>query len=73
MGSIHLEKVPATTWLTLREASEYLRVNPQFLRLRVRTRSIPFTRAGSKLLRFRRQDLDDWMSGPRISRGHAIG
>jgi excisionase family DNA binding protein len=49
-----------TVWLSLAEASEYLRVSPGFLRQRVRTGSIPYARAGV-LLRFRRDRLDIWL------------
>jgi excisionase family DNA binding protein len=58
-------------WLTITQAGRYLNVSVAFLRKRVRTRSVPFARIGSKSLRFRRLDLDNWMevnsSGGEIS------
>jgi len=48
-------------WLTITQAGRYLNVSVAFLRKRVRTRSVPFARLGSKSLRFRRSDLDNWM------------
>lgn len=48
-------------WLTITQAGRYLNVSVAFLRKRVRTRSVPFARIGSKSLRFRRIDLDNWM------------
>jgi excisionase family DNA binding protein len=48
-------------WLTITQAGRYLNVSVAFLRKCVRTRSVPFARIGSKSLRFRRIDLDNWM------------
>jgi excisionase family DNA binding protein len=48
-------------WLTITQAGRYLNVSVAFLRKRVRARSVPFVRLGSKSLRFRRVDLDNWM------------
>ncbi len=62
---------PYADWLTITQAGRYLNVSVAFLRKRVRTRSVPFARLGSKSLRFRRIDLDNWMevnsSGGEIS------
>jgi excisionase family DNA binding protein len=52
---------PYGDWLTITQAGRYLNVSVAFLRKRVRTRSVPFARIGSKSLRFRRIDLDNWM------------
>lgn len=43
----------------IREAASYLRVSVAFLRKAVRERAVPFGRARSKAIRFRRSDLDD--------------
>jgi excisionase family DNA binding protein len=48
-------------WVTIRDAAEYLKVSVGFLRKAVRLRRVPFARAGSKALRFRRSDLDRWL------------
>ena len=52
---------PYGEWLTITQAGRYLNVSVAFLRKRVRTRSVPFARIGSKSLRFRRIELDSWM------------
>jgi excisionase family DNA binding protein len=48
-------------WLTITQAGRYLNVSVAFLRKRVRNRSVPFARIGSKALRFRLIDLNNWM------------
>ena len=50
-------------WLSLSQAAEYLQVSESFLRKQVRLKSIPFSRLGSKALRFRRARLDFWAEG----------
>lgn len=49
------------SWCDIRSAAEHLDVSIPFLRKQVRLRRIPFARAGSKNLRFRKSDLDEWM------------
>jgi excisionase family DNA binding protein len=46
-------------WLTLKEAAAYIAVSRSFLRKHLR--QLPHARAASKLLRFRRDDLDRWL------------
>jgi len=48
-------------WVSIKEAAQYLAVSVGFLRKCVRQKRVPFARAGSKALRFRRQDLDRWL------------
>jgi excisionase family DNA binding protein len=48
-------------WITITEAAQYLSVSVGFLRKCVRLRKVPFVRAGSKSLRFRKSDLDRWL------------
>lgn len=49
-------------WLTIREAADYIRMSVAFLRKSVRLRTVPYTRIGSKALRFDRNALDSWMA-----------
>ena len=48
-------------WFDIRSAATYLSVSVAFLRKAVRLGRIPYARAGSKILRFRRADLDQWL------------
>ncbi len=48
-------------WWDIRKAAEHLGVSVAFLRKAVRFKKVPYARAGSKALRFRRDDLDRWM------------
>jgi excisionase family DNA binding protein len=50
-------------WWNIRRAAAYLDMSVAFLRKAVRQRRIPFARAGTKALRFRKQDLDRWLEG----------
>jgi excisionase family DNA binding protein len=50
-------------WWNIRRAADYLDMSVAFLRKAVRQKRIPFARAGSKALRFRKQDLDRWLEG----------
>ena len=63
---------PELQWLTIVQASRYLNLSAGFLRKLVRAREIPFARVGSKALRFRRTDLDRWMTANSVgSEDHA--
>jgi len=48
-------------WCDIREAASYLRVSTAFMRKQVRLGRIPCARAGTKNLRFRKSELDEWM------------
>lgn len=48
-------------WCRIDAAAAYLGVSTSFLRKMVRERRIPFARAGSKVLLFRRKALDVWL------------
>ncbi len=45
----------------IRTAADYMGVSVAFLRKAVQQRRVPFLRAGSKSVRFRRVDLDRWL------------
>ena len=49
-------------WLTIGETARYIGMSVGFLRNAVRTHSIPFSRVGSKSLRFDRAVVDQWMA-----------
>jgi excisionase family DNA binding protein len=48
-------------WWDIRKAAAHLGVSVAFLRKVVRLKKVPYARAGSKALRFRKADLDSWM------------
>lgn len=48
-------------WWDIKQAAAYLGVSIAFLRKAVRLGKVPYARAGSKVLRFRRTDLDRWL------------
>lgn len=50
-------------WWDIRRSAEHLGVSVAFLRKAVRKGQVPYARAGSKALRFRREELDRWMWG----------
>jgi excisionase family DNA binding protein len=49
-------------WMTIKDASRYLNMSVGFLRKAVREKRVPFARVGTKVLRFRREELDHWLS-----------
>jgi excisionase family DNA binding protein len=52
-----------SAWLTPREASDYARVNPITLKRAVKAGTLQAFRVnGGRLLRYRREDLDAWLS-----------
>ena len=48
-------------WWDIKTAAAYVGMSVAFLRKAVRLRKVPFARAGTKALRFRRSDLDRWL------------
>ena len=56
-----LELVNGSEWWDIKKAASYIRMSVAFLRKAVRLKKVPHARAGSKALRFRRQDLDEWL------------
>lgn len=60
--------VPA--YMTAKEAAAYLRVSPKWLYLQTAKKTIPFLHVGPRAIRFKRDDLDRWMSknvsGPQV-------
>ena len=49
-------------WMNIKETASYIRMSQGFVRKAVRNKSIPFTRIGTKALRFDREALDAWLS-----------
>ncbi len=47
-------------WCNIRQAANHLGISVSFIREAVRLKKIPFSRIGTKLLRFRRSELDLW-------------
>jgi excisionase family DNA binding protein len=57
------EQITAQTkWLGIEAAARHLGLSISYIRKLVRTRRIPFTRVGDKVLRFDRGALDNWMA-----------
>ena len=54
-----IEKV--CEWIDIREAALHIGMSIGFLRKQVQLRKIPFTRIGTKALRFRVAELDLWL------------
>lgn len=59
---------PATDLLTDPQAAAFLQVEPRTLRL-WRKRGLPHIRITAKTLRYRRSDLDKWISQRRVTIG----
>ncbi len=53
--------IQTKTWLNSEEVAEYLGVSVHTVREWVQDGTMPFSRLGSKLLRFRREKIDDWV------------
>jgi excisionase family DNA binding protein len=53
--------------LTIAEAAEYLNVSERFIRRLVAERRVPYYKLG-KFVRFRRRDLDAYLSSGRVER-----
>jgi len=54
-------------WMTIGETAKHIRMSVGFLRKCVRRRTVPFARAGTKALRFRREDIDQWLGATGCS------
>jgi len=52
---------PEQRWLKITEAARYVGMSVAFLRKACRNRTVPFTRIGTKALRFDRRALDEWL------------
>lgn len=61
-------------WLNIRGAADHIEMSVSFIRKNVRLGTIPYTRVGSKVLRFDRNALDAWMAersrGGEVKHGH---
>jgi excisionase family DNA binding protein len=56
-----MERSNTEQWVNIRQAAEHLGLSVAFLRKAVRQKRVPYARAGSKALRFRKAELDAWM------------
>ena len=54
-------------FLTDLQAAAILAVEPRTLRLWRHTRGLPFIRITSKVIRYRRTDIDDWLARRRVA------
>jgi excisionase family DNA binding protein len=52
----------STKWLNIKEAAQHIAMSVAFLRKSVRNKTIPYSRVGTKALRFDRDTLDEWVS-----------
>lgn len=52
-------------WWNIQRSAKYLNMSVAFVRKAVRQKRIPFVRVGTKVLRFRKQDLDRWLESNR--------
>ncbi len=52
-------------WMDIRKTARHIGMSVGFVRKAVRNKSIPFTRIGTKALRFDREALDEWLSTNR--------
>jgi len=55
------QQVTESGWWNIKQAAAYLGVSTAFIRKSVRLGRIPYARAGGKVLRFRRIELDRWL------------
>lgn len=61
MLNTNVEQPRDSEWCDIKKAAAYVGMSVAFLRKAVRLKKVPFARAGSKSLRFRRSDLDRWL------------
>jgi predicted DNA-binding transcriptional regulator AlpA len=52
-----------------KQVSALLNTNPRTLRLWRHTRGLPFVRITSKVIRYRRADIDEWLARRRVAIG----
>jgi len=50
-----------------KQAAALLHTNPRTLRLWRSTRGLPFIRITSKVIRYRRADIDEWLARRRVA------
>jgi excisionase family DNA binding protein len=61
MLNTNMDQPKSSEWWDIKRAAAYLGMSVAFLRKAVRLKKVPFARAGTKALRFRRSDLDRWL------------
>jgi len=57
-------KMETSQFLTVREVAEYVRLKPLAIYRKVKSKEIPFKRAG-RSLRFDKEEIDQWMKWGR--------
>lgn len=63
-----MEDTPTSIWLTADEAATYLRVKSSTLRQWRYTGAGPaYSKINARLVRYRVEDLDDWLSDARVA------
>jgi len=60
-------EVKAADLLTEEQAANFLSVKPRTLRLWRRSRGLPHVKITSKIVRYRRIDLDGWLEHHRVA------
>ncbi len=61
-----VENILEPAYMDVRTTSRYMGVSVGYLRKAVKERRVPCVRLGSRILRFRKQDVDAWM----VANGH---
>jgi excisionase family DNA binding protein len=59
--------VPQADLLTVPEAASFLRLQPSTIRAWILQRKIPFVKLGHRAVRFRRCDLEKFITGSLVS------
>lgn len=52
-------------WLNIKQAAQHIGMSVAFVRKSVRNKTIPYSRVGTKALRFDRDALDEWLTANR--------
>ena len=52
----------SSKWLNIKKAAQHIGMSVAFLRKAVRNKTIPYSRVGTKALRFDRDALDEWLT-----------
>lgn len=64
---IDIQTLSKKNWLTVNELAAYLSLSVHTIRERVENDSLPYKRIpGSHLLRFRRENIDQWLEGESV-------
>ncbi|GLI52204.1 hypothetical protein TSYNTROOL_22900 [Tepidanaerobacter syntrophicus] len=52
-------------YISIEEAAEYLGVKASTIRTWIKTKGMPSHRVGSKLLKFKRSEIDEWVNNEK--------